>query len=122
MNNNNENGELKQTIEDIKESIAALSERQNSQYTEVMMALKGFKADVEKFKNSTIPDIPEEDLYEEAREIVTSTGKVSASFLQRRLKIGYARAARILDKLEADGIIGPNNDSTPRKILVKENS
>ena len=59
--------------------------------------------------------------FEEAKEIVLSTGKASASLLQRRLAVGYARAARIIDELEQKGIIGPASGSKPRGILVPRN-
>lgn len=60
-----------------------------------------------------------DDLFDEAVEIVVSSGKASASLLQRRLSIGYARAARILDELESQGIIGEAHGSKPRQILAK---
>ncbi|MFA6427341.1 MAG: DNA translocase FtsK 4TM domain-containing protein [Candidatus Magasanikbacteria bacterium] len=59
-------------------------------------------------------------LFDEARKALVQAGKASASFLQRRLKIGYARAARILDELEEEGIIGPGDGAKPREILVTE--
>lgn len=59
-----------------------------------------------------------DDLFHDAVEIVTAEKKASASLLQRRLSIGYARAARILDELEAKRIIGPANGSKPRDVLV----
>jgi S-DNA-T family DNA segregation ATPase FtsK/SpoIIIE len=59
-----------------------------------------------------------DELYEEAVGIVTDTQKASASFLQRRMKIGYARAARLLDLMEAKGIVGPSNGAKPREIYV----
>jgi DNA segregation ATPase FtsK/SpoIIIE, S-DNA-T family len=59
-----------------------------------------------------------DDLYEEAKETVLKSGKASASLLQRRLRVGYARAARILDILEANGVIGQADGSKPREILV----
>jgi len=59
--------------------------------------------------------------FEEAKEIVLSTGKASASLLQRRMSVGYARAARIIDELEQEGIIGPASGSKPREILVPRN-
>ena len=59
----------------------------------------------------------DDKLYEEAREIVTSTGKASASYLQRRLKIGYARAARLLDLLEDAGVIGPGEGAKARQVF-----
>jgi len=57
-------------------------------------------------------------LYEEAKELVISVGKASTSYIQRRLRIGYSRAARIIDELEADGVVGPQEGSKARKILV----
>ena len=62
-----------------------------------------------------------DELFEEAKEIVVSTGKASASLLQRRLSVGYARAARIIDELEQKGIIGPASGSKPREILIRRN-
>lgn len=58
-------------------------------------------------------------LFDEAAELVVAEGKGSASLLQRRLAVGYSRAARILDELEAHGIVGPAKGSKPRDILVK---
>ncbi len=61
-----------------------------------------------------------DDLFADAKEMVLSSGKASASFLQRRMSIGYARAARIMDELEEAGIIGPSNGAKPREILVTQ--
>ncbi len=58
----------------------------------------------------------EDDMYEQAREIVIETGKASTSFLQRKLGIGYSRAARMMDILEEKGVIGPANGSKPRDV------
>ena len=60
----------------------------------------------------------EDELLEEAKEIIVLAGKASTSLLQRRLRIGYSRAASILDMLEEAGIIGPSNGSKPREILI----
>lgn len=57
-------------------------------------------------------------LYEQARAIVMDTKTASTTFLQRKLKIGYARAASLMDELENKGIIGPQEGSKPRRILV----
>ena len=61
----------------------------------------------------------EDVLYEEARETVIRDGKASTSYLQRKLRIGYARAARLMDMLEEREIIGPGDGAKPREILVK---
>jgi S-DNA-T family DNA segregation ATPase FtsK/SpoIIIE len=59
-----------------------------------------------------------DDLLPEARKLVVETGTASASFLQRRMKVGYARAARLLDLMEEGGIVGPSRGAKPRDILV----
>jgi aldehyde dehydrogenase (NAD+) len=60
----------------------------------------------------------DDDLYEAARTEVTSTsGKASVSYLQRRLGVGYSRAAKLMDMLEKRGVVGPANGSKPREII-----
>ena len=61
----------------------------------------------------------DDPLYNVIVEFVISTQKASASLLQRKFKLGYNRAARIIDLLEERGIIGPSNGSKPREVLVK---
>jgi S-DNA-T family DNA segregation ATPase FtsK/SpoIIIE len=61
----------------------------------------------------------EDDLYEEARSIVIESGKASTSYLQRKLGIGYARAARLMDSLEEHQVIGPGSGAKAREVLVK---
>ena len=61
----------------------------------------------------------DDPLYNDIVEFVISTQKASASLLQRKFKLGYNRAARIIDLLEERGIIGPSNGSKPREVLVK---
>ena len=60
----------------------------------------------------------EDNLFDEAARLAVATGKASTSLLQRRLRIGYGRAARLLDIMEHEGIIGPPDGSKPREILV----
>jgi len=64
-------------------------------------------------------DDVDDELYEEARITVMEAGKASTSYLQRKLKLGYARAARLIDVLEARGVIGPGDGAKPREILEK---
>ncbi len=59
----------------------------------------------------------EDPLYDKALEIVLLAGKASASYIQRRLKIGYNRAARLVEDMEARGIVGPANGSKPREVV-----
>ena len=90
------------------------------------------KEQVAKYDNSIIeaPDnhmsgagSPKEEyddpLYNEIVDFAIQSGKISASLLQRRFRLGYNRAARIVDLLEERGIIGPQNGSKPREVLVK---
>ena len=57
-------------------------------------------------------------IFEKAVELILMTGQASASYLQRKLKLGYARAARVIDQMEQEGIVGPSEGSKPREILV----
>lgn len=64
-------------------------------------------------------DEGEDELYEQARQIVIETQKASTSYLQRRLSVGYSRAARLLDALEERGVVGPGEGSKGREVLEK---
>jgi S-DNA-T family DNA segregation ATPase FtsK/SpoIIIE len=64
----------------------------------------------------------DDDMYENARQTVIETGKASTSYLQRKLGVGYSRAARLIDILEERGVIGPSNGSKPRDVLEKGSS
>ncbi|MBI5005110.1 MAG: DNA translocase FtsK, partial [Candidatus Lloydbacteria bacterium] len=64
----------------------------------------------------------DDDLYEEAREIVVHAGKASTSYLQRKLKVGYARAARLMDMLEEHGVVGPGDGAKAREVLVSRSN
>ena len=61
----------------------------------------------------------EDEMYDQAVEIVTSSGQASISFLQRKLRVGYNRAARMIEAMEKAGILGPADGARPRKILVR---
>jgi S-DNA-T family DNA segregation ATPase FtsK/SpoIIIE len=60
-----------------------------------------------------------DEKYDEAVRIVIEMGRASTSVLQRRLRIGYGRAASIIDMMEREGIVGPEDGSKPRQVLVK---
>jgi len=64
----------------------------------------------------------DDPLYNEIVDFAVSTGKISASLIQRKYRLGYNRAARIIDLLEERGIIGPPNGSKPREVLMKKES
>ncbi|PJC56454.1 hypothetical protein CO026_00210 [Candidatus Kaiserbacteria bacterium CG_4_9_14_0_2_um_filter_41_32] len=63
----------------------------------------------------------DDELYEDAKQAVIEAGKASTSYLQRKLRVGYSRAARLVDLLEERGVISPADGAKPRKILDDEN-
>jgi len=62
----------------------------------------------------------DDDMYDEAKRVVVESQRASASLLQRRIRVGYARAARLLDMLEEHGIVGPGEGAKPRDVYVKQ--
>ncbi len=62
-----------------------------------------------------------DSMYDEAVKLVQETGKASSSLIQRKLKLGYARSAYLLDQMEQNGIVGPANGAKPREILIPHN-
>jgi S-DNA-T family DNA segregation ATPase FtsK/SpoIIIE len=69
-------------------------------------------------KTTDAVEFDKDDLYDEAARIVVSTGQASISYLQRRLRIGFSRAARLIDIMEAEGIVSPAAGGKPREVLV----
>ncbi len=69
------------------------------------------------FYSSMVEDEDDDDLYEDAKQAVIDAGKASTSYLQRKLRVGYSRAARLMDILEERGVIGAQDGSKPREIL-----
>ena len=63
-------------------------------------------------------DATDDDLYDQAVSIVRMENKATVSLLQRRLNVGYARAARIMDEMEQKGVIGPYEGAKPRAVLI----
>jgi DNA segregation ATPase FtsK/SpoIIIE, S-DNA-T family len=63
-------------------------------------------------------EFEKDDLYDEAARIVVSSGQVSISYLQRKLRIGFSRAARLVDMMEAEGLVSPGAGGKPREVLV----
>jgi len=89
---------------------------------EITLSAGSISADKSIFE-STLDDETDseedDELYEEARVCVIEAGKASTSYLQRKLKLGYARAARLIDRLEERGVIGPGEGAKPREVLEK---
>lgn len=107
--------------EDLQKIVDYTVAQQKAQYDERFMNL-GESSNNDNPSMEEVRDAPEEyddPLYNEIVEFVITTGKASASLLQRRFRLGYNRAARCIDLLEERGIIGPANGSKPREVLVK---
>jgi S-DNA-T family DNA segregation ATPase FtsK/SpoIIIE len=79
-----------------------------------------FSAELNTAKSKdVVTEESEDELYDQAKEIVLRAKQASTSLLQRRLKVGYSRAARLLDDMELRGVVGPADGNKPRKILVQ---
>ncbi len=100
---------------EIQKVIAFLKKQASPAYTEEVtrMPVKAKKGGV------IAPEEEKDELFEEAVRTVCQYDRASASLLQRRLSIGYARAARILDQLEATGVVGPAEGSKAREVLIR---
>ena len=85
-------------------------------YDEEIIETKKSSLDLTDGDNNVVDD----DMYDEAVETVMNAGKASASLLQRRLRVGYARAARLLDLMEDKGIVGPSNGAKPREVYIDD--
>ncbi len=79
-------------------------------------------ADGDAMFDSMSDDGEEDELYEEAKQIVMEAGKASTSFLQRKLRIGYARAARLIDILEERGVVSSGSGAKPRDVLMNNSA
>jgi len=100
---------------EIKRTIEFLRDKEGVEYEEDILS----RSEEESGRREDLA--PAKDpLYEEAVNLVLSTGVASISNLQRKMRLGYARAARIIDMMEGDGIIGPADGSKPRQILKKQ--
>ena len=106
------------TEEEVKRIVDYTISQQKAIYDEKLMNLTP-TSETQIDANTKVKEEYDDPLYDEIVEFVITSGKASASLLQRRFKLGYNRAARIIDLLEERGIIGPQNGSKPREVLVK---
>lgn len=103
--------------EEIEKVVNFVCEQQKAQYDDSLTEMKN---DASSRNDGYSSDEEYEDpLYNEIVDYVIQAGKISASLIQRKYRLGYNRAARIIDLLEERGIIGPPNGSKPREVLVK---
>lgn len=91
-----------------------------SQPQEFELDFADWKKDTGGPGGSALGGSSDDPVYDEAVQFVMSQGKASISLLQRRFRIGFNRAARYIEQMEMDGILGPQDGSKPRKVLVKE--
>jgi S-DNA-T family DNA segregation ATPase FtsK/SpoIIIE len=63
-------------------------------------------------------ELEKDELYDEAARIVVQTGQASISYLQRKMRIGFSRAARLVDMMEAEGLVSAGTGGKPREVLV----
>ena len=105
------------TEEETKAIVDYVCNQQKAHYDETILMDDEEKGATTMLDNR---DDYEEPLYNEIVDFVVETGKASASLLQRRFRLGYNRAARCIDLLEERGIVGPQNGSKPREVLVKK--
>ncbi len=105
--------------DEVKKIVDYTISQQKAMYDEKMMNLNAPTESSKIDANTDVKEEYEDPLYDEIVEFVITQGKASASLIQRRFKLGYNRAARIVDLLEERGIVGPQNGSKPREVLVK---
>ncbi len=105
--------EVERVVDFVKSGVSA-------KYDDNVMVEIERQAAMEKQKKTGLPeDAPDGDpMLDEAIRVVVENGQASTSLLQRKLKLGYARAARIVDEMEERGVVGPYEGSKPRKVLI----
>ncbi len=118
------------TAEQLRQQIADMTEQSRVLNEGFVDKFEGFKDDIESLKSDIenliedskegvelAEELSDDELYESAKEAVIAAGKASTSFIQRKLGVGYSRAAQLMDKLEDERIIGPANGSKPREVV-----
>ncbi len=108
---------------EIRDVVAFIKEGKTANYNDDVMYEIERQAAVDKKQRTGIAeDAPDEDpMLKEAIRIVVEVGQASASLLQRKLKVGYSRAGRLIDEMEQRGVIGPFEGAKPRKVLITSN-
>ncbi|PIZ69478.1 MAG: hypothetical protein COY10_01455 [Candidatus Portnoybacteria bacterium CG_4_10_14_0_2_um_filter_43_36] len=106
---------------EVKKVVDYLKETKGPDYKEeIISSQKTLRPEIGFGLGQTALAETDDELYLEAKEVVARAGKASASLLQRRLRVGYARAARLLDILEEKGIVGPADGAKPRDVYIDE--
>ena len=109
---------------DISETLGFIKDQCVAEYDEAITeAVENYVPQTKGGSDDDIPDVAagsDEDFVERAMEIAVNAGQISTSTLQRKLKLGYARAARVMDELEERGVIGPSEGAKPRRVLMSK--
>jgi S-DNA-T family DNA segregation ATPase FtsK/SpoIIIE len=101
------------SLPEVNRLVKFVKEQREPEYDEkIVRVLKSPVGHVEE------ESLEKDPIFDKAVELVLLTGQASASYLQRKLKLGYARAARVIDQMEEEGIVGPSEGSKPREILI----
>ncbi|EOH92532.1 DNA translocase FtsK [Enterococcus villorum] len=99
---------------EVERVVSFVTDQQEAHYEEKMMPTDEVES------NGSVTDQPQDELFEEAKSLVIEMQTASISLLQRRFRIGYNRAARLVDELEAHGVVGPSEGSKPRKVFIEQ--
>jgi len=102
---------------EIKESLASLKRLLSKQQPQHVNSRTQVSSNSESAIKNIVVQKSDDLLIKQAEDVVRNEGRASASLLQRKLSIGYARAARIIDRLYEKGIVGPQNGSSPRMVM-----
>jgi S-DNA-T family DNA segregation ATPase FtsK/SpoIIIE len=100
--------------DEIEAVVDYVKSQQQPEYDESIVA------DADENGGSGLDDEDVDERYDDAVALVKQTGQASISFVQRRLRVGYNRAARMIERMEAEGIVGPSDGSRPREVLVRD--
>ena len=104
---------------EVEKVVSFIKNQANATYDdEIINKIESEAAKEKSSSSSSKNETDGDDMTEAAIEVVVEAGQASTSLLQRKLKLGYARAARIVDELEERGIVGPYEGSKPRKVLI----
>ncbi|KKW23341.1 MAG: cell division FtsK/SpoIIIE [Candidatus Kaiserbacteria bacterium GW2011_GWA2_52_12] len=108
---------------EVKRVVAHIARESEGQLTnEIDFTERGQSGGTDPIFSAMIDDSEDDELYGQAKQTVIEAGKASTSYLQRKLGIGYARAARLIDILEERGIIGPGDGAKPREVIGAGNA
>lgn len=102
---------------EIKRVVAFIKQQGKPNYAFLAQRVK----EVAEAQAASVEDSERDEFYNRAVELVQMNGQASTSFIQRRLRVGYNRAARMIEMMQEDGIVGPADGAKPREVLARKN-